>query len=82
MKLAGVQSHLADTYFAWYGPTTPGSAAYFRVQGPALWIEFSPQGGGGPGGGGLGLGGVATANHVHAIFRDPTNEYGAGLIAG
>ncbi len=82
VKLAGVQSNLADTYFAWYGPTTPGSAAYFRVQGPALWIEFSPQGGGGPGGGGLGLGGVATANHVHAIFRDPTNEYGAGLIAG
>jgi hypothetical protein len=68
---------LADTSFAWYGPTTSGSAAYFRIQGPTLWIEFSPQGGGGPGRSGLGLGGAATANHIHSIYRDLTNEYGA-----
>jgi hypothetical protein len=67
------------------GPVGPGPVrlgpAYFRVQGPTLWIEFSPQGGGG-GPGGLGLGGAATANHVHAIYRDPTNEYGARWVAG
>ena len=77
VRMAEVRSSLADTYFAWYGPTTSDGVAYFRIQGPTLWIEFSPQGGGGPGGGGLGLGGAATANHVHTIYRDPTNEYGA-----
>ena len=81
VRMAEVRNNLADTYLAWYGPTTSGSAAYFRIQGPTLWIEFSPQGGGGPGGGGLGLGGAATANHVHSIYRDPTNEYGAKWAA-
>jgi hypothetical protein len=80
-RMSEIQANLADTYFAWYGPTTAGSAADFRVQGPTLWIEFSPQGGGG-GAGGLGLGGAATTNHVHAIYRDPTNEYGARWVAG
>ena len=77
VRLAEITTGLADTYFARYGPTTGSSAAYFRIQGPTLWIEFSPQGGGGPGGGGLGLGGARTANHIHSIYRDPTNEYGA-----
>ena len=80
-RMTEVKGNISDTYFAWYGPTTAGSAAYFRIQGPTLWIEFSPQGGGGPGGGGLGLGGAATTNHVHSISRDPTNEYGAKWVA-
>ena len=52
----------ADTYFAWSGPTTNGSAAYFRIQGPTLVIEYAPQGG---------------VDHIHTIYRDPTNDYGA-----
>jgi hypothetical protein len=78
-KMTEVKNNLADTYFAWYGPTTNGSASYYRIQGPTLWIEFSPQGGGGTG---IGLGGALTANHVHAIYRDPTNEYGAKWAGG
>jgi len=31
-KMAEIKSRLADTYFAWSGPTTNGSAAYFRIQ--------------------------------------------------
>lgn len=61
-RMAEIRTGLAHTYFAWYGPTTSGSASYFRVQGPALWIEFAPQNG---------------LNHIHSIYRDPTNEYGA-----
>lgn len=83
---------LDRTYFAWYGPTTPGSPAYFRVTGPTVVIEYAPQGGGGPGGGGpqggSGQGGSpdaaagaaisgASLDHIHGIYRDPTNEYGA-----
>jgi hypothetical protein len=61
-RMAELRSHLNDTYFAWSGPTTNGSAAYFRVQGPTLVIEYAPQG---------------TVDHIHTIYRDPTNDYGA-----
>lgn len=73
-RLAEVQATLDQTYFAWYGPTTQGGAAYFRISGPTLVIEYAPQGGGGNG---LGLGGATSANHIHGIYRDPTNDYGA-----
>ncbi|MBI3410646.1 MAG: DUF3500 domain-containing protein [Planctomycetes bacterium] len=63
-RLAALKAKLDDTYFAWYGPTTEGSAAYFRLQGPALVIEYAPQGG---------------ANHIHTIIRDPGNDYGREL---
>ena len=58
----GDQADLADTWFAWSGPTTNGSAAYFRIQGPTLVIEYAPQG---------------SVDHIHTIYRDPTNDYGA-----
>ena len=58
------KSHLNDTYFAWSGPTTNGSVAYFRIQGPTLVIEYAPQ---------------KTVDHIHTIYRDPTNDYGAKI---
>jgi hypothetical protein len=64
-KLADVETKLADTWFAWSGPTEKDGAAYFRIQGPSVFIEFAPQR----------LGGDPT-NHIHTIYRDPTNEYG------
>ena len=73
-RTAEVQSTLDQTYLAWYGPTAAGSAAYFRVSGPAIVIEYAPQGGGGNG---TGLGGAASNLHIHGIYRDPTNDYGA-----
>ena len=42
-----IQAGLADTYFAWAGATTNGKGAYFRIQGPAVLIEYAPQGSGG-----------------------------------
>ena len=42
-RMTELKSHLNDTYFAWSGPTTNGSAAYFRIQGPTLVIEYAPQ---------------------------------------
>jgi hypothetical protein len=65
-QMAKIKAALADTYFAWSGPTTAGSAAYYRVQGPTMIIEFSPQS----------MGGDAM-NHIHAMLRDPSNDYGA-----
>ena len=49
-RTAEIQAALDETYFAWYGPTTPGSAVYFRVTGPTIVIEYAAQGPGGGGG--------------------------------
>lgn len=65
-QMAKIKANIADTYFAWAGPTAAGSSMYYRVQGPSVIIEFSPQS----------MGGNAM-NHIHAMFRDPTNDYGA-----
>jgi hypothetical protein len=61
-RLAQIRSNVGETYFAWSGPTTNGSAAYFRVQGPTLVIEYAPQN---------------SVDHIHTIYRDPTNDYGS-----
>jgi hypothetical protein len=68
-KMTEVKANLEKTYFAWAGPTTLGSASYFRVTGPTILIEYSPQS----------MGGDAS-NHVHSMLRDPTNDYGAAVI--
>ena len=64
-----IEASLNDTWFAWSGPTTHSpdrnGSAYYRIQGPKVFIEFSPQG----------VGGDSTM-HVHTIYRDPTNDYG------
>jgi hypothetical protein len=67
-RMAEIKADLNDTWFAWSGPTAaaPGNniTGYYRIQGPRLVIEYSPQ----PLGGDL-------AMHVHTIYRDPTNDY-------
>ena len=65
-KMNEVKANLSETWFAWSGPTTAGSGAYYRIQGPTLMIEFSPQRG--------------DTEHIHTIYRDPTNDYGARLV--
>jgi hypothetical protein len=64
-KMSEIKTNLADTYFAWSGSTTNGQGAYFRVQGPTVLIEYAPQGAG--------------TDHIHTIYRDPTNDYGSKL---
>ncbi|HEX3982850.1 MAG TPA: DUF3500 domain-containing protein, partial [Acidisoma sp.] len=64
-RMAEIKTNIADTWLAWSGPTTNGSPAYYRIQGPTLVIEYAPQ----P------LGGDPTM-HIHTIYRDPTNDYG------
>jgi Protein of unknown function (DUF3500) len=64
-RMDEIRARLPETYFAWSGPTTEGSAAYFRIQGPTLVIEYAPQRG---------------VDHIHTIYRDPTNDYGARFV--
>jgi hypothetical protein len=63
-RLNEIKGHLDDTSFAWYGPTAAGSAAYYRIQGPTVVIEYAPQGG---------------TNHIHTVIRNPKNDYGKAL---
>ncbi len=64
-RMTEIKTNLPATWFAWSGPTTNGTPAYYRIQGPTLVIEYAPQ----P------LGGDPTM-HIHTIYRDPTNDYG------
>jgi hypothetical protein len=65
-KMAELREHIDETWFAWSGPMEQPATAYFRIQGPTAIIEYAPQR----------MGGDVT-NHIHTIYRDPTNEYGA-----
>jgi len=64
-RMAAIKEKIGETYFAWSGPTAPGSAAYFRVKGPTVVIEYAPQGG---------------TDHIHTVIRNPEDDYGAGLL--
>lgn len=70
-KLAAVQQNLDRTTFAWSGPMQIGKPIYYRVQGPTFTIEFAHEQGQGGQGGGI--------QHIHAIYREPGNDYGAQL---
>ena len=71
-RMAELKAEINETWFAWSGATTaaPGKniTAYYRIQGPHVVIEYSPQG----------LGGDPSM-HVHTMYRDPTNDYGRAL---
>ncbi|HUI77457.1 MAG TPA: DUF3500 domain-containing protein [Bryobacteraceae bacterium] len=68
-RMEQLKLDISETWFAWSGATTaePGHniTAYYRIQGPHLVIEYSPQEMGGD-----------PALHVHTMYRDPTNDYG------
>ena len=64
-KMAELKANLPNTWFAWSGSTTNGRLAYYRIQGPTVVIEYAPQQG--------------DLDHIHTIYRDPTNDYGAKL---
>jgi hypothetical protein len=70
-RMAEMRADIDQMWFAWSGPTDveTGSnvTAYYRIQGPHLVIEYAPQGG-------------DPAMHIHTMYRDPTNDYGARLI--
>ena len=62
-KMAEITANMPRTYFAWSGGTKNGDLAYYRIQGPTIVIEYAPQQG--------------DLEHIHTIYRDPTNDYGA-----
>ncbi|WP_410597270.1 DUF3500 domain-containing protein [Amycolatopsis sp. lyj-23] len=55
-----------ELHFAWAGGTTIDQPHYFRVQGGATLIEFDNA--------------EDNANHVHSVWRDPSNDFAADLL--
>ena len=53
--------------FAWAGGTEPGQPHYYRVQGPRLLAEYDNT--------------QNDVNHIHAVLRDPLDDFGADTLA-
>ncbi|MEU8789692.1 DUF3500 domain-containing protein [Streptomyces sp. NPDC048643] len=55
-----------ELHFAWAGGTSMEQPHYFRIQGPVTLVEFDNA--------------EDDANHVHSVWRDPSNDFGADLL--
>jgi len=64
-RMKEVEAGLDETVFTWNGPFAVGSDMSFHISGPTLVIEYAGQDLGGD-----------PLDHLHSIYRDPTNEYG------
>ena len=64
-RLKEIEAQLDQTTFLWKGPVQPNSDASFHIFGPGIIIEYAGQNLGGD-----------PLDHLHSIYRDPTNEYG------
>lgn len=64
-RIRGVD--LAPVTFAWAGSDRPGRGHYYAIRGPSLLIEYDNTQDG--------------ANHIHAVWRDPINDWGEDLLA-
>ncbi|SVB17055.1 uncharacterized protein METZ01_LOCUS169909 [marine metagenome] len=57
---------LENLYFGWAGSTELGEGHYYRIHGPTILIEYDNVQG--------------EANHVHSVWRDLENDFGADLL--
>jgi len=55
-----------QVHFAWAGGPARGEAHYYRVQGPTFLIEYDNV--------------QNSANHVHAVWRDPEADFGRDVL--
>ena len=70
VKMAEVEAHLDDTYFAAPGASGESGPSYYRVFSPVILIEFERQEAG------------REPAHIHSILRTPNgNDYGKALLA-
>jgi hypothetical protein len=59
------EAGLERLHFAWAGPIDAG-AHYYRIHGPTLLIELDNT--------------QNEANHIHSVWHDPRNDFGADLL--
>ena len=68
-KMKTVVAGIEDTYFGWWGRQGVLGAAYYRVTGPSLVLEYAIQNDDG------------TVDHAHSVYREPDNDYGSAWIS-
>ena len=57
------EAGLERVHFAWAGPIEPARPHYYRLHGPTLLIEYDNT--------------QNDANHIHSVWHDPVNDFGA-----
>ncbi len=67
-RMKQLEAEIDQMRFAWNGEIDPRSPMSYAIQGPTLLIEFCCQGRG-----------DRPLDHLHSMYRDPTNEHGAKL---
>ena len=60
-------SGIGGIHFAWAGSDAIGEPHYYRLQGASFLVEFDNT--------------QNDANHIHSVWRDPTTDFGADLLA-
>jgi hypothetical protein len=58
---------LGGIHFAWAGGLERHQGHYYRIQGPRFLVEYDNT--------------QNEANHVHSVWRDPANDFGAHVLA-
>ena len=53
-------------HLAWAGSLDPGHPHYYRIHGPTVLIEFDNT--------------QSSANHIHSVWHDPGNAFGADIL--
>lgn len=60
------EAGLERIHFAWAGPIDPARPHYYRLHGPTVLIEYDNS--------------QNSANHIHSVWHDPRNAFGADLL--
>jgi hypothetical protein len=60
------EAGIERVHFAWAGPVDPRRPHYYRLHGPTLVIEYDNT--------------QNNANHVHSVWHDPQNDFGADAL--
>lgn len=69
-RMAELKEQTDSMTFGWWGPAEDEGDFSYRIQGPSLIIEYAGQDLGGD-----------PHDHLHSMYRDPTNEYGKRIVA-
>jgi hypothetical protein len=68
IESAQLQEHGIDlVHFVWAGGLERHQAHYYRLQGPRFLVEYDCA--------------QDNANHIHSVWRDPANDFGADVLA-
>jgi hypothetical protein len=60
------EAGIERVHFAWAGPIDLKQPHYYRLHGPTLLIEYDNS--------------QNRANHIHSVWHDPRNDFGADLL--